>query len=219
LLCRSAQLQEKQQELSAQEQHLQEQRDQLHKAEATAVRNLNSQVAQLQETLAGRDSKLLLTQQLLQEQQQKAVASRDELKVLQEKFATAESKACELASELSAQERSLVSRKKRLEAAEADVEEQRALLRANLDLLEEREQQLRHKQAAAAAAAVQLSKLRPLEASGQPKDAARAGEACAVPAVAHIAGHARACELLSAAAAPGAAKVVRLTVHIKPSEA
>jgi hypothetical protein len=184
---------------------------------------LNSQVAQLQEMLTGRDSKLLLTQQLLQEQQQKALASRDELKALQEKFAAAESRACELSAELalmSAQQGSLVGQK-RLEAAEADVEEQRALLRANLDLLEEREQQLRQKQAAAAAAAVQLSKLRPFEAQEQRKDAARAGDACAMSAVAHVgaAGHARACELLSAAAAPRAPKIVRLTVHIKPSAA
>lgn len=144
--------------------------------------------------------------------------------MLQGKFAAAESRACELSSELaqmSAQQGSLLSRQKRLEAAEADVEEQRALLRANLDLLEEREQQLRQKQAAAAAAAVQLSKLRPFEALEQRKEAARAGDACAVSAVAHVgaAGHARACELLSAAAAPGAPEVVRLTVHIKPLEA
>jgi uncharacterized protein (DUF3084 family) len=123
-----------------------------------------------------------------------------------------------LSSELeqvSAQHGSLIFRKKQLQAAEADVEEQRALLRANLGLLEDREQQLRHKQAAAAA---QLLKLRPFAASDQRKGATRAGDACAVSAVAHI-GHARACELVSAAAAPGALKVVRLTVHIKPSEA
>lgn len=87
-------------------------------------------MAQLQETLAGRDSKLLLTQQLLQEEQQKVHACMQEQKLLHEHLAAAEARAAGLTSELkhmSAQHEVFVSRQKRLEAAEADVEEQRAL--------------------------------------------------------------------------------------------
>lgn len=172
-------------------------REQLQeKAEAAAVSRLNSQVAQLQEGLARRDAALLLAQQQLRGEQQKACASGEALKVLQETLATAEARAAELV-QAAVSQGSLDSRKKRLEAAEADVQEQRALLRANLDILEEREQQLQCKQAAAAAAADQLSTLRPrLEGVGP-----RAGDACS--------------ELLSGGCA--APKVVRLTIHVKPA--
>jgi chromosome segregation ATPase len=200
---RSAELQARQQAVSAQEAAMQEQQQLQDKAQAAAVSQLSAQVAQLQEVLARRDAALLLAQQQLRGEQQKVCESADKSKVLQEALAAAEAKAAEL-EQAAANQGSLVSRQKRLEAAEADVQEQRALLRANLDILEAREQQLRRKQAAAAAAAEQLSMLRPrLEGAGL----GRAGDACS--------------ELLSAAAGGGGVgggpKVVRLTIHVKPA--
>lgn len=210
---RSEELQEKQNGLSLLEQQLQKQQEQVQHAEAAAVKQLTAEVLQLQETLASRDSKLLLTQKLLQDEQQKLMEQSSALaltvKQLQDQLAAAEGRAGNLAAELaevSAQHRSLDSRQKRLDAAEADVEEQRALLRANLDLLEERDHQLRQKQAAAASAAAQLSKLKPLQATLVHRGAARVG--CA---------HEGATDLL-AGWADGHSKVVRLSVQIKPTK-
>jgi chromosome segregation ATPase len=210
---RAEELQEKWQGLAVLDQQLQKQQEQVQKAEAAAVEQLTAEMLQLQETLASSDSKLMLTQKLLQDEQQKSVAQSSALtlavKQLQEQLAAAEARAGDLAAELaevSAQHRSLDSRQKRLDAAEADVEEQQALLRANLDLLEERDHQLRQKQAAAAAAAAQLSKLKPLQATLVHRGAARVG--CA---------NEGATDLL-AGWAEGHSKVVRLTVQIKPTD-
>lgn len=211
----SAQLQEKQDALSMQEKVLQEREQALHKAEAAAVAGLNVQVLQLQETLSTRESKLLLVQQLLQEEQQRVRTSRDELRVLQGQLAAAEGRCAELQADL-LRHGSLSARMERLRAAETDVEEQRALLRANLDLLEEREHQLRVRQAAAAAAAEKLSKLRPgvREGTHQQQKEQRQHRVGAVTD--KVCCEAESVGLNGLLGGAGH-RIVRLTVHVKPS--
>jgi chromosome segregation ATPase len=212
----SAQLQEKSDALSMQEKSVQEREQALHKAQAAAVTGLNAQVLQLQETLSTRDSKLLLVQQLLQEEQQKVRTSRDEIRVLQGQLAAAEGRCAELQADLM-RHGSLSARTERLRGAEADVEEQRALLRANLDLLEEREHQLRVRQAAAAAAAENLSKLRPGVREGvhhQQKEQQREHRVGA--AADKVCCEAESVGLNGLMGGVGH-RIVRLTVHVKPS--